>query len=62
MGCFNGFTGQFGIPAGLVFSLPVSFQHGAWVVPHDISIDDHLKVKLQAAASQLQVVRMSRSA
>ncbi|XP_023661430.1 putative malate dehydrogenase 1B [Paramormyrops kingsleyae] len=52
-------TGQFGIPAGLVFSLPVSFQHGAWVVPHDIFIDDHLKIKLQAAAFQLQAEKDS---
>ncbi|KAL4635808.1 putative malate dehydrogenase 1B [Arapaima gigas] len=47
-------TGQFGIPAGLVFSMPVLFQSGTWRMASDISIDEELKGKLQAAVDQLR--------
>ncbi|KAJ8394487.1 hypothetical protein AAFF_G00044970 [Aldrovandia affinis] len=47
-------TGQFNIPAGLVFSMPVSFQGGSWAVLPDITISKELQIKLQAAANQLR--------
>ncbi|XP_018585070.1 putative malate dehydrogenase 1B [Scleropages formosus] len=47
-------TGQFGIPAGQVFSVPVLFQSGTWEVPTDIVIDEELRGKLEAAVEQLR--------
>ncbi|KAJ8350309.1 hypothetical protein SKAU_G00254390 [Synaphobranchus kaupii] len=47
-------TGQFGIPAGLVFSMPVSFQGGSWSALPDITISEELQSNLQAAANQLR--------
>ncbi|KAG5833970.1 hypothetical protein ANANG_G00281600 [Anguilla anguilla] len=46
-------TGQFAIPAGLVFSMPVSFQRGSWAVLPDITISEELQSNLQAATNQL---------
>ncbi|KAK1802699.1 hypothetical protein P4O66_021241, partial [Electrophorus voltai] len=48
-------TGHFGIPVGLVFSVPVSFCHGSWSVHSDITIDDELKCKLDIAINELMV-------
>ncbi|XP_036396688.1 putative malate dehydrogenase 1B [Megalops cyprinoides] len=48
-------TGQFGLPAGLAFSMPVSFKDGSWAVLEDISMSEELQNKLQAAANQLKV-------
>ncbi|KAG9332939.1 hypothetical protein JZ751_014034 [Albula glossodonta] len=46
-------SGQFNGPAGLVFSVPVSFQGGSWTVLPDITISEELQSSLQAAANQL---------
>lgn len=48
-------TGQFGIPAGLVFSMPVSFWDGCWTVRSDVTVTDELRVKLDACADQLKM-------
>lgn len=49
-------AGQFGIPAGLVFSMPVSFRNGLWSVRSDITVTDELRVKLDACADELKMV------
>ncbi|XP_069052621.1 putative malate dehydrogenase 1B isoform X2 [Lepisosteus oculatus] len=48
--------GQFGIPKGLVFSMPVKFQNGAWIVLSDVEISDTLKENLIAASNELMNV------
>ncbi|XP_039504219.1 putative malate dehydrogenase 1B [Pimephales promelas] len=48
-------TGQFGIPAGLVFSMPVSFRDSCWTVRSDIAVTDELRVKLDACADELKM-------
>ncbi|KPP67585.1 hypothetical protein Z043_113803 [Scleropages formosus] len=52
-------AGQFGIPAGQVFSVPVLFQSGTWEMPTDIVIDEELRGKLEAAVEQLREVSIS---
>jgi len=49
-------AGQFGIPAGLVFSMPVSFRDGCWTVRSDVTVTDELRVKLDACADELKMV------
>lgn len=49
-------AGQFGIPAGLVFSMPVSFSGGCWSVRTDVTVTDELKQKLNACADELKMV------
>lgn len=49
-------AGQFGIPAGLVFSMPVSFRDGLWSVRSDVTVTDELRVKLDACADELKMV------
>lgn len=49
-------TGQYNIPAGIVFSMPVRFQDGKWSVLPDVTIGDELRAKLQLIADQLRVV------
>uniref|UniRef100_A0A8C2GXB4 Malate dehydrogenase 1B, NAD (soluble) n=1 Tax=Cyprinus carpio TaxID=7962 RepID=A0A8C2GXB4_CYPCA len=50
-------TGQFGIPAGLVFSVPVSFRDGCWSVRSDVTVTDELRQKLNACADELKMER-----
>ncbi|XP_073805269.1 putative malate dehydrogenase 1B isoform X2 [Danio rerio] len=50
-------TGQFGIPAGLVFSMPVSFTDGHWSVRSDVIVTDELRVNLDACADELRMER-----
>ncbi|XP_066543423.1 putative malate dehydrogenase 1B isoform X2 [Amia ocellicauda] len=45
--------GQFEIPEGLVFSMPVRFQAGTWRVLSDIEVNSTLKEKLKSAANEL---------
>uniref|UniRef100_A0A674DC81 Putative malate dehydrogenase 1B n=1 Tax=Salmo trutta TaxID=8032 RepID=A0A674DC81_SALTR len=47
-------TGQYNLPAGVVFSMPVSFQDGRWSVLSDVIISDEMRAKLQIAADQLR--------
>uniref|UniRef100_A0A672RUJ7 Malate dehydrogenase 1B, NAD (soluble) n=1 Tax=Sinocyclocheilus grahami TaxID=75366 RepID=A0A672RUJ7_SINGR len=47
-------TGQFGIPAGLVFS--VSFRDGCWSARSDVTVTDELRPKLNACADELKMV------
>ncbi|XP_057188252.1 putative malate dehydrogenase 1B isoform X3 [Triplophysa rosa] len=51
-------TGQFGIPEGLVFSMPVSFRAGQWSPRLDVSVTDELKTKLEACTDELKTVSM----
>ncbi|KAM9454924.1 putative malate dehydrogenase 1B [Clarias gariepinus] len=46
-------TGHFGIPDGLVFCVPVTFQKGKWSVCSDIIITEELGRKLEAAVSEI---------
>ncbi|XP_029610796.1 putative malate dehydrogenase 1B [Salmo trutta] len=46
-------TGQYNLPAGVVFSMPVSFQDGRWSMLSDV-IGDKKRAKLQIAADQLR--------
>ncbi|KAI7810955.1 putative malate dehydrogenase 1B isoform X2 [Triplophysa rosa] len=50
-------TGQFGIPEGLVFSMPVSFRAGQWSPRLDVSVTDELKTKLEACTDELKTER-----
>ncbi|KAJ1186693.1 hypothetical protein NDU88_003474 [Pleurodeles waltl] len=45
--------GQFGIPEGIVFSMPVRFQEGKWEVLLDMAISDQMKEKLLEASTEL---------
>ncbi|XP_071183952.1 putative malate dehydrogenase 1B [Salvelinus alpinus] len=46
-------TGRYNLPAGVVFSMQVSFQDGRWSVLSDV-IGDEKRAKLQIAADQLR--------
>ncbi|KAA0722617.1 putative malate dehydrogenase 1B [Triplophysa tibetana] len=48
---------QFGIPEGLVFSMPVSFRAGQWSPRLDVSVTDELKTKLEACTDELKMER-----
>ncbi|CDQ75615.1 unnamed protein product [Oncorhynchus mykiss] len=48
-------TGRYNLPAGVVFSMPVSLQDGRWSVLSDV-IDDEKRATLQIAADQLREV------
>ncbi|XP_043096740.1 putative malate dehydrogenase 1B [Puntigrus tetrazona] len=47
-------TGQFEIPAGFVFSVPVSFRDGRWSVRSDVTVTDELRQNLSACAEELK--------
>ncbi|KAJ8004205.1 hypothetical protein DPEC_G00156370 [Dallia pectoralis] len=47
-------TGQYNLPAGVVFSMPVTFQNGRWSVLSDVIIGDDLRDKLQIAVDELR--------
>uniref|UniRef100_A0A6Q2Z3N4 Lactate/malate dehydrogenase C-terminal domain-containing protein n=1 Tax=Esox lucius TaxID=8010 RepID=A0A6Q2Z3N4_ESOLU len=49
-------TGQYNLPAGVVFSMPVTFQHGRWSELSDVIIGDELRAKLQIAVDELREV------
>ncbi|XP_030634926.1 putative malate dehydrogenase 1B [Chanos chanos] len=49
-------TGQFDIPAGLVFSMPVILQAGEWSVCSDVVISKELRKRLEASIEQLREV------
>ncbi|XP_058235848.1 putative malate dehydrogenase 1B [Hemibagrus wyckioides] len=46
--------GHFGIPAGLVFCVPVTFQKGEWSVCSDVIITEKLQRKLEAAVNEIK--------
>ncbi|XP_051983465.1 putative malate dehydrogenase 1B [Xyrauchen texanus] len=50
-------TGQFGIPVGLVFSMPVSFTDGCWSVWSDVTITEELRMKLWTCVDELRMER-----
>ncbi|XP_072513668.1 putative malate dehydrogenase 1B [Salminus brasiliensis] len=47
--------GKFGVPAGLVFSVPVRFHSGDWSLCSDITMNDELRSKLETAINELTV-------
>ncbi|KAK3530005.1 hypothetical protein QTP86_009395 [Hemibagrus guttatus] len=47
-------TGHFGIPSGLVFCVPVTFQKGEWSVCSDIVITEKLQRKLETAVNEVK--------
>ncbi|XP_062865700.1 putative malate dehydrogenase 1B [Trichomycterus rosablanca] len=48
-------TGQFGVPDGLVFCMPVTFHHGEWSVCSDVSIGEELRSEVEAAVQEVQL-------
>ncbi|KAF7689740.1 hypothetical protein HF521_013093 [Silurus meridionalis] len=52
-------TGQFNIPAGLVFCVPVTFQKGEWSVCSDVTITEELRKELEAAVSEIRAEKSS---
>ncbi|KAI4886786.1 hypothetical protein NFI96_000951 [Prochilodus magdalenae] len=53
--------GHLGIPAGLVFSVPVRFHNGSWSVCSDITISDELRTNLETAIQELTAKPITRS-
>lgn len=50
-------TGQFGIPEGIVFSMPVKFENGTWVVLTDLKdIEISKKIITRMASDLIQVM------
>ncbi|TTE66794.1 Malate dehydrogenase, cytoplasmic [Bagarius yarrelli] len=49
-------TGNYGIPAGLVFCVPVTFQKGEWSECSDIIITEDLQRQLEAAVDEITAV------
>lgn len=47
---------MFGLPAGTVLSVPVTFADGACSVLSDVTVDDKLKEKLELCAKELHQV------
>ena len=54
------FAGQFNIPTGIVFSMPVRFGSGQWSVLSDVTIGDKLRARMQISADQLKTVRAQK--
>lgn len=48
--------GHFGLPAGLVFCVPVTFQKGEWSVCSDIIISEELQKELDTAVNEITAV------
>lgn len=49
-------TGQFGIPEGIVFSMPVKFENGTWVVLtdlKDIEISEQIMTRMTSDLIQV---------
>ncbi|XP_042368979.1 putative malate dehydrogenase 1B [Plectropomus leopardus] len=46
--------GDYNIPDGIVFSVPVTFTDGRWSVLHDVTIGDELKERLHLSATELR--------
>ncbi|XP_017312418.1 putative malate dehydrogenase 1B isoform X1 [Ictalurus punctatus] len=46
-------TGHFGIPVGLVFCVPVTFEKGEWSVCADVVVTEELRRKLEAAVNEI---------
>ncbi|XP_060716043.1 putative malate dehydrogenase 1B isoform X1 [Tachysurus vachellii] len=49
-------TGHFGIPAGLIFCVPVTSQDGEWSVCEDVVITEKLQKELEAAVNEITAV------
>ncbi|WIA35831.1 hypothetical protein OEZ86_004218 [Tetradesmus obliquus] len=45
--------GSYGQPAGLIYSYPVTCQHGKWKIVQGLEIDSHCAAKLKASADEL---------
>ncbi|XP_034155934.2 putative malate dehydrogenase 1B isoform X2 [Pangasianodon hypophthalmus] len=54
-------TGHFGVPAGLVFCVPVTFQEGEWSVCSDVIIPEELRRKLEAAVNEITEVKKRKN-
>uniref|UniRef100_A0A3Q3BAM6 Malate dehydrogenase 1B, NAD (soluble) n=1 Tax=Kryptolebias marmoratus TaxID=37003 RepID=A0A3Q3BAM6_KRYMA len=50
---FNPLPGLYGLPDGVVLSVPVRFTDGKWSVLFDVAVDDKLKEKLELYANEL---------
>lgn len=55
--CFVFAAGQFGIPEGIVFSMPVKFENGTWVVLTDLEdIEISEKIMTRMTSDLIQVM------
>ncbi|CAN6547771.1 unnamed protein product [Malus baccata var. baccata] len=51
MGVYS--DGSYDVPSGLIFSFPVTCQHGEWKIVQGLSIDEFSRKKLDATAEEL---------
>eukprot|EP00244_Chara_vulgaris_P005839 TRINITY_DN22489_c0_g1_i3.p1 TRINITY_DN22489_c0_g1~~TRINITY_DN22489_c0_g1_i3.p1 ORF type:complete len:390 (+),score=72.26 TRINITY_DN22489_c0_g1_i3:167-1171(+) len=51
MGVFS--DGSYGIPAGLIYSFPVTTKNGDWEIVQGLPIDDFSRAKMDATAAEL---------
>ncbi|GBG75945.1 hypothetical protein CBR_g21187 [Chara braunii] len=51
MGVFS--DGSYGVPAGLIYSFPVTCKSGEWKIVQGLPIDDFLRPKMDATAAEL---------
>eukprot|EP00882_Tetradesmus_deserticola_P004325 GHRQ01004569.1.p1 GENE.GHRQ01004569.1~~GHRQ01004569.1.p1 ORF type:complete len:343 (+),score=181.72 GHRQ01004569.1:150-1178(+) len=51
MGVYS--DGSYGQPAGLIYSFPVTCQHGKWKIVQGLEIDERSAAKLKASADEL---------
>ncbi|MFH4973867.1 hypothetical protein AB6A40_000576 [Gnathostoma spinigerum] len=49
--------GSYGIPAGLVFSFPVTIEHGEWKIVQGLSLDDFAHGKIDITRKELEEER-----
>lgn len=48
--------GFYGVPEGIVLSVPVSFTDRKWSVLLDVAVGDDLKQRLQVSTSEIRLV------
>lgn len=52
MGIYS--DGSYGVPAGLMYSYPVTCANGDWTIVQDLPIDDSSRAKMDATANELK--------
>jgi malate dehydrogenase len=51
MGVYS--DGSYGVPAGLIYSFPVSISGGKWSIVQGLPVTDFARAKLDATAKEL---------
>lgn len=54
--------GEYGVPAGLIFSFPVTVEHGTWHIVKDLAWDDFAKEKIAITTKELEDERADATA